>query len=122
MLRVIVLGAGAGGGFPQWNSAGPGCLRARAADIAAPQRSQASIAISADGHRWMLVNASPDLRQQIANTPALHPRPGTLRNSPIEAVLLTGAEVDTIMGLLHLRERQPFALYHRLPIERKAEA
>ncbi len=115
MLRVIVLGAGAGGGFPQWNSAGPGCLRARAADSAAPQRSQASIAVSADGHRWMLVNASPDLRQQIANTPALHPRPGTLRNSPIEAVLLTGAEVDTIMGLLHLRERQPFALFGAAP-------
>ena len=111
MLRVIVLGAGAGGGFPQWNSAGPGCLRARAGDNAAPQRSQASIAVSADGERWMLVNASPDLRQQIAQTPALHPRAGTLRNSPIAAVLLTGAEVDTIMGLLHLRERQAFSLF-----------
>jgi pyrroloquinoline quinone biosynthesis protein B len=59
----------------------------------------------------MLVNASPDLRQQIAETPALHPRAGTLRNSPIAAVLLTGAEVDTIMGLLHLRERQAFGLF-----------
>jgi len=111
MLRVIVLGAGAGGGFPQWNSAGPGCLRARAGDNAAPQRSQASIAVSADGQNWLLVNASPDLRQQIAETPALHPRTGILRNSPIGAVLLTGAEVDTIMGLLHLRERQAFALF-----------
>ena len=111
MLRVIVLGAGAGGGFPQWNSAGPGCLRARAGDNAAPQRSQASIAVSADGQNWLLVNASPDLRQQIAETPALHPRTGILRNSPIGAVLLTGAEVDTIMGLLHLRERQAFDLF-----------
>lgn len=111
MLRVIVLGAGAGGGFPQWNSAGPGCLRARDGDSAAPQRSQASIAVSADGQNWMLVNTSPDLRQQIAETPALHPRAGTLRNSPIAAVLLTGAEVDTIMGLLHLRERQAFGLF-----------
>jgi pyrroloquinoline quinone biosynthesis protein B len=110
MLRVIVLGAAAGGGFPQWNSAGPGCLRARAGDPAAPPRTQASIAVSADGERWLLVNASPDLRQQIAATPALHPRPGTLRNSPIGAVLLTGAEVDTIAGLLHLRERQPFEI------------
>ena len=59
----------------------------------------------------MLINASPDLRQQIAQTPALHPRAGTLRNSPIAAVLLTGAEVDTIMGLLHLRERQAFSLF-----------
>ncbi len=110
MLRVIVLGAGAGGGFPQWNSAGLGCLRARAGEAAALPRSQASIAVSADGERWMVINASPDLRQQIAATPALHPRPSPLRNSPIQAVLLTGAEVDAIAGLLHLRERQAFTL------------
>lgn len=110
MLRVIVLGAGAGGGFPQWNSAGPGCLRARSGDPAALPRTQASIAVSGDGRRWLLVNASPDLRQQIAVTPALHPRPGTLRNSPIGVVLLTGAEIDTVAGLLHLRERQAFTL------------
>ena len=110
-MRVIVLGAGAGGGFPQWNSAGPGCVRARAGDGAARPRSQASIAVSADGDRWLLVNASPDLRAQIGATPALWPRPAPLRNSPIAAVLLTGAEVDAIAGLLHLRERQAFALY-----------
>jgi pyrroloquinoline quinone biosynthesis protein B len=110
MLRVIVLGAGAGGGFPQWNSAGRGCLLSRAGDARALPRSQASIAVSADSERWLLVNASPDLRQQIAATPALHPRRGTLRNSPIRAVLLTGAEVDNVAGLLHLRERQPFTL------------
>ncbi|NMJ40845.1 pyrroloquinoline quinone biosynthesis protein PqqB [Roseomonas sp. JC162] len=110
MLRAIVLGAAAGGGFPQWNSAGTGCVRARAADPAAAPRTQSSIAVSADGEHWLLVNASPDLRQQIAATPAMHPRPGILRNSPIGAVLLTGAEVDTIAGLLHLRERQAFTL------------
>jgi pyrroloquinoline quinone biosynthesis protein B len=110
-MRAIVLGAAAGGGFPQWNSAGPGCLRARAGDPAAPARSQASLAVSADGRRWVVLNAAPDLRAQIAATPALHPRPGILRNSPIAAVALTGAEVDTIAGLLTLRERQPFALY-----------
>ncbi len=115
MLRAIVLGAGAGGGFPQWNSAGPGCVRSRAGDRAALPRSQASIAVSADGDRWLLVNASPDLRQQIEATPALHPRPGSLRNSPIGAVLLTGGEIDTIAGLLHLRERQPFTLLGALP-------
>lgn len=115
MLRVIVLGAGAGGGFPQWNSAGAGCLRSRAGDPAALPRSQASIAASADGENWLLVNASPDLRQQIAATPALHPRPAPLRNSPISAVLLTGAEVDAIAGLLHLRERQSFALLAAAP-------
>jgi len=115
MLRAIVLGAGAGGGFPQWNSAGAGCLRSRAGDARALPRSQASIALSADGERWLVVNASPDLRAQIAATPALHPRPTPLRNSPIGAVLLTGAEVDAIMGLLHLRERQPFALHAAQP-------
>ena len=106
MLRAIVLGAAAGGGFPQWNSAGDGCQRARAGDRLALPRTQASLAVSADGERWMLLNASPDLRQQIAATPALHPRPDSLRNSPIRAILLTGAEVDAIAGLLHLRERQ----------------
>jgi len=111
MLRAIVLGAGAGGGFPQWNSSGPGCRRSRAGDAAAKPRSQASLAVSADGERWLLINASPDLRSQIAATPALHPRPEPLRNSPIAAIALTGAEVDTIAGLLHLRERQNFRLY-----------
>lgn len=115
MLRAIVLGAGAGGGFPQWNSAGVGCQRTRAGDPHALPRTQASIALSADGTHWLVVNASPDLREQIAATPALHPRPAPLRNSPIAAVLLTGAEVDAIMGLLHLRERQPFALHAAQP-------
>lgn len=115
MLRAIVLGAGAGGGFPQWNSAGSGCRRARAGDPAAKPRSQASLAVSADGERWVVVNASPDLRQQIAATPALHPRDEPLRNSPIVAVVLTGAEVDTIAGLLTLRERQPFRLFAAAP-------
>ncbi len=117
-----MLGAAAGGGFPQWNSAGPGCLRARAGDPAAPPRTQAGIAASADGERWLLINASPDLRQQIAQTPALHPRPGKLRNSPIEAVLLTGAEVDALAGLLHLRERQAFELWAAPPAQAVLEA
>ncbi|MBB3899800.1 pyrroloquinoline quinone biosynthesis protein PqqB [Roseococcus suduntuyensis] len=115
MLRVIVLGAGAGGGFPQWNSAGPGCLRARAGDVAALPRTQASIAVSVDGERWVLVNASPDLRAQIADTPALHPRQGQLRHSPICAVVLTGGEVDTVIGLLHLRERHAFEIWGAPP-------
>lgn len=115
MLRAIVLGAGAGGGFPQWNSAGPGCRRARAGDAMAKPRSQASLAVSADGENWAVINASPDLRQQIAATPALHPRPEPLRNSPIAAVVLTGAEVDTLAGLLTLREREPFRLFAAAP-------
>lgn len=113
MLRAIILGAAAGGGFPQWNSAGPGCLRARACDPAARPRTQASIALSADGRRWAVINAAPDIAAQIAATPALHPvpAPGRIRHSPIAAVALTGAEVDTIAGLLTLRERHGFGLY-----------
>ena len=72
-------------------------------------RTQASLAVSADGERWTLLNAAPDLRAQLAATPALHPR-GQLRASPIAAVVLTGAEVDQTAGLLNLRERQPFML------------
>lgn len=109
-MRVIVLGSAAGGGFPQWNSAQDGCRRALSGDAAAPARTQASIAVSADGHRWALMNASPDLRQQIIATPALHAQVAP-RSSPIAAVLLTGGDVDAIAGLLTLREKQAFALY-----------
>ena len=109
-MRAIVLGAAAGGGFPQWNSNGPGCRRARAGDPAAPPRTQAGLAVSGDGRACTLLNASPDLRQQIERTPALHPQSG-LRSTPIAAVVLTGGEVDAIAGLLTLRERQPFTLF-----------
>ena len=108
MLRV--LGSAAGGGFPQWNCNCTGCRRARTRDPAATPRTQSSLAVSSDGERWLVVNASPDLRQQILQTPSLHPRTG-LRDSPIAAVFLTNADVDHIGGLLNLREGQPFALY-----------
>jgi pyrroloquinoline quinone biosynthesis protein B len=72
-------------------------------------RTQASLAVSGDGERWTLINASPDLRSQIQNNPRLHPNGGT-RGSPIEAVVLTGAEIDQTAGLLSLRERSPFTL------------
>lgn len=106
----MVLGAAAGGGFPQWNSNAAACNRARRGDPAAPARTQASLAVSADGQHWFLCNASPDLRQQIEATPELHPRDG-LRSSPIAGVLLTGGDVDAIAGLLTLRERQPLTVY-----------
>ena len=109
-MRAIVLGAAAGGGFPQWNSNAPACRRARAGDPSARPRTQASLAITGrDGGDWLLINASPDLRQQIEQTPALHPSEG-LRSTPIAAVALTGADVDAVAGLLTLRERQPFTL------------
>lgn len=108
-MRVVVLGAAAGGAFPQWNSNAQPCRRARSGDPAASPRTQASIAISAAGLHWILLNASPDLRQQIEQTPVLQPNEG-LRSSPIVAVVLTGGDVDAIAGLLTLRERQAFTV------------
>jgi pyrroloquinoline quinone biosynthesis protein B len=109
-MRLVVLGAAAGGGFPQWNSACPVGRRAWQRDPAASWRTQCSVALSADGERWTLLNASPDLRQQILATPVLHPRRGP-RHSPIAAVVLTNGDVDHVAGLLTLRENQSFALY-----------
>ncbi len=109
-MRIIVLGAAAGGGFPQWNSACPVGRRAWARDPAARWRTQSSLAVSGDGEDWVLLNASPDLRQQILNTPALHPKQQP-RHSPIRAVVLTNGDVDHVAGLLNLRESQPFTLY-----------
>src|SRR5579862_831972 len=109
-MRAVVLGAAAGGGFPQWNSNAVACRRARQGDPAAKARTQASLAVTADGRAWFLLNASPDLRFQIESTPALQPGEG-LRSSPIAGVVLTGGDVDAIAGLLTLRERQPFTVY-----------
>src|SRR4051794_4682098 len=107
-LTAIVLGAAAGGGFPQWNCNCAVCRLAWAGDPRVRARTQASLAVSADGHRWTLLNASPDLRAQIQTTPALQPK--GLRDTPIEAVVLTGGEIDQTAGLLSLRERSPFML------------
>jgi pyrroloquinoline quinone biosynthesis protein B len=108
-MRVRVLGSAAGGGLPQWNCGCPQCVRARAGDPAVPPRSQPSIAVSADGARWSLVNASPDVRDQLARFPALHPRPGT-RDVPLDTVVVTNPDLDHVLGLLVLRE----ALPHRI--------
>jgi pyrroloquinoline quinone biosynthesis protein B len=110
MLRVVILGAAAGGGVPQWNC---GCRVCQAARTEHPelQSTQASLAISADGDHWFLINASPDLRQQLTATPQLHPAPGKLRHSPIAGVILTNGEIDAIAGLLSMREGWPFTVY-----------
>jgi len=110
MLRVVVLGAAAGGGVPQWNCGCPVCRAARE-DHPELRSTQASIAISADGEHWFLVNASPDLRQQLIATPQLHPRSPHLRHSPIAGVVLTNGEIDAVAGLLSLREGWPFTIY-----------
>lgn len=111
-MIIKILGSGAGGGFPQWNCNGPVSRRAWSGNPDAKPRTQASMAVSADGETWALLNASPDLRQQIAATPELHPRAdGPLRNSPIRAVVLSNGDVDAVTGLLSMRERQPFTVY-----------
>jgi pyrroloquinoline quinone biosynthesis protein B len=108
-LTAIVLGAAAGGGFPQWNCRCPVCQLAWASDPRVKPRTQAGLAISGDDERWILLNATPDLRAQLLATPHLQPRVGR-RHSPIAAVVLTGAEVDQVTGLLTLRERQDFTV------------
>jgi pyrroloquinoline quinone biosynthesis protein B len=110
MLRIVVLGAAAGGGVPQWNCGCPVCQTART-EHPELQSTQASIAISADGEHWFLINASPDLRQQLIATPHLHPKGLRLRHSPIAGVILTNSEVDAVAGLLSMREGSPFTIY-----------
>lgn len=109
-MRLIILGAAAGGGFPQWNCACPNCTRAWRGDRAARRRTQNALAVSVNGSDYVIFNASPDLREQILATAALHPRSGK-RDSPIAAVVLTGGDVDFTAGLLNLREGQRFGLY-----------
>ena len=110
MLRVLVLGSAAGGGVPQWNCNCRICRRARARAPQLAPRTQSSVAVTADGDHWFLLNASPDLRQQINANPALHPQHG-LRHSPISGVILTNGDIDHIAGLLTLRESTPLAIY-----------
>ena len=109
MLRVVVLGAAAGGGVPQWNCGCAVCKAARS--DRAQQSTQASIAISADDAHWYLINASPDVRQQLITAPRLHPAEGKLRHSPVSGVILTNGEIDAIAGLLSMREGSPFTIY-----------
>jgi pyrroloquinoline quinone biosynthesis protein B len=102
-----VLGSAAGGGSPQWNCGCPVCAAVRSG--AGVARTQSSVAVSADGRSWFLINASPDVRTQIEASPALHPRGD--RATPLEAVLLTDAELDHTLGLLLLREARAVTVY-----------
>jgi pyrroloquinoline quinone biosynthesis protein B len=111
-MIIKILGAAAGGGFPQWNCNGINSASVRARKPGFSPRTQSSIAVSSDGVRWILFNASPDLREQIAANEELWPAAqGPLRNSPIRAVVLTNADVDHIIGLINLREAQAFSIY-----------
>jgi pyrroloquinoline quinone biosynthesis protein B len=111
-MIIKVLGSAAGGGFPQWNCNCRNCVAVRAGAPGYKARNQSSLAVSRDGENWVLLNASPDLRQQIAATPELwaNPKFGH-RHSPIKSVVLTNGDVDHMAGLINLREAQPFSIY-----------
>jgi pyrroloquinoline quinone biosynthesis protein B len=116
-MRVTVLGSAAGGGFPQWNCACPNCSRLRAGALCLQPRSQTQILVSTQTGGHYLVNASPDLRGQIASTPLLAPKRAP-RDTPITSILLTSADVDSVIGLLHLREFQPLQIYSTRSVRR----
>jgi pyrroloquinoline quinone biosynthesis protein B len=109
-MRIEILGSAAGGGFPQWNCACENCRSLRAGTFHGKARTQAQVAVSNDDKSWFLLNASPDLRLQIESTRALRPKNGT-RSSPIAGIILTSSDLDQVVGLLSLRELQPFRIY-----------
>ena len=129
-MHIRILGSAAGGRFPQWNCGCGNCVAVRknvrvdtrgnapanpvrphnfSGDFSTKPRTQAQLALSADGSRWFLAGASPDLAFQIEATPDLHPR--ALRDSPIAGVVLSSADLDQVVGLLLLRELQPLRVY-----------
>jgi pyrroloquinoline quinone biosynthesis protein B len=111
-MLIKVLGSAAGGGLPQWNCNGRNSADARKGVAGLRARTQASVAVSANGSAWVLLNASPDLRQQVNATLELQPATDKgPRNSPIKAVVLTNGDVDALAGLLTLREAQPLTVY-----------
>jgi len=109
-MRIVALGSAAGGGFPQWNCACRNCSRFRAGQLHSKARSQAQLVVSTSAAESLLINASPDLRAQILSTTFLAPAKPP-RHTPIVAVVLTSADVDSVAGLLHLREFQPLTIY-----------
>ena len=116
-MRVKVLGSAAGGGFPQWNCACFNCSGLRNGTVKACPRTQAQVAVSSDSSHWFLLNASPDLRQQILATPELSVASSS-GGPPISTVLLTSSDVDCVMGLLHLREFHPLRIFSTLSVRR----
>jgi len=127
-VDIKILGSAAGGGFPQWNCACRNCRELRAGKLNASARTQCQVAVSGSHEEWFLLNASPDLRMQIVGTPELDSR-GHLRDSegvgergvrhsPIVGVVLTGGDLDQVLGLLHLRELEPIHIYATASIRR----
>jgi pyrroloquinoline quinone biosynthesis protein B len=117
-MRIKVLGSAAGGGFPQWNCSCRNCRLLREGSLWVRPRTQNQIAFSPDSSVWFLVGASPDLRSQIIATPQLAPRSDDTTHSPIGGVFLYSSDVDSVMGLLHLREFQSFFVFATPGIQR----
>ncbi|MDN6861019.1 pyrroloquinoline quinone biosynthesis protein PqqB [Pseudomonas sp. CAN2814] len=109
-MHIRILGSAAGGGFPQWNCNCRNCRGVRDGSVIAQPRTQSSIALSDDGENWILCNASPDIRVQLASFPALQPA-RRLRDSAIAAIVLLDSQIDHTTGLLSLREGCPHEVW-----------
>lgn len=114
-MKIRILGSAAGGGFPQWNCHCNNCRRLRQGSVRAISRTQSSIAVSLDEERWVLINASPDIRQQIIQTPQLQSS-HQQRDSGIHAVILVDSQIDHATGLLMLREGKTLNVYCTQPV------
>lgn len=117
-MQIRILGSAAGGGVPQWNCRCPNCAAVRAGSPEVKPRTQSSVAISADGQAWFLLNVSPDVRQQVLAFPALGPPDGTQRGTAIAGCVLTDAELDHTAGLLLLREGGTGRVYSTITVRR----
>jgi pyrroloquinoline quinone biosynthesis protein B len=117
-MQIHLLGTAAGGGVPQWNCNCAVCAEARTASGRVQPRTQSSVAISADGRSWFLLNASADIRAQIESFAPLQPVAGKMRNSPIEGILLTNADLDHTLGLMLLREGEKLCIHATANVRR----
>jgi pyrroloquinoline quinone biosynthesis protein B len=118
-VHVVLLGTAAGGGFPQWNCWCPPCRVGRTAPHRASKRSQSSVAVSLDGERWFLLNASPDVREQLDCLPG--PIPVGIRHVAVQGIVTTDAELDHTLGIVLLREGRHLQLYTTRAVRRILE-
>lgn len=117
-MRIRILGSAAGGGLPQWNCRCSNCEAVRQGSADVRPRSQSSVAVSADGRSWFLLNVSADVREQLAACPELWPPTVNQRGTPVAGCILTDAEIDHTSGLLQLREGCAFRIFST-PIVRR---
>ena len=123
MLHFKLLGTAAGGGIPQWNCSCSLCDLCRKQPALLPPRLQLQASLSGDDERWILLNASPDLRVQIEANPELQPSAASgNRNTPVGAIVLTSADLDQVLGILLLREFQPLTIYATMLVRKALEA